>query len=140
MTRKRAPLDGSYQHLNEAVVAALQGREDLESATRLILATHSPEQIRAVLYDEGERYRRFSHERFHDLVERLRMHGVLWGTAEPSSIALRDNVPSGLGDDREGKEGLPKRRARPAEEPEVEAAKAAAGSGPIRRRALDVRR
>lgn len=78
MTRKRAPLDGSYQHLNELVVAALQRREDLDSAARAILATHSAEQIRAVLHDEGERYRRFSHERFHALVERLRMHGVLW--------------------------------------------------------------
>lgn len=78
MARKRAPLDGSYQHLNEVVVAALQGREDLESATKAIVATHSPEQIRAILYDEGERYRRFSHERFHELVERLRMRGVLW--------------------------------------------------------------
>ncbi|HYM40384.1 MAG TPA: hypothetical protein VEY12_09655 [Thermoplasmata archaeon] len=78
MSRKRATADGSYQHLNEVVVAALQGRQDMESATEGILASHSAEQIRAVLYDEGERYRRFSHERFRDLVERLRMRGVLW--------------------------------------------------------------
>jgi hypothetical protein len=78
MTRKRAPLDGSYQHLNAVVTAALQGREDLESAASAILATHSPEQIKAVLYGEGEKYRRFSRERFRDLVERLRNRGVLW--------------------------------------------------------------
>ncbi len=78
MTRKRAPLDGSYQHLNGVVIAALQGREDMESAAKAIVATHSPEQIKAVLYNEGERYRHFSHERFRDLVERLRMRGVLW--------------------------------------------------------------
>jgi len=78
VTRKRAALDGSYQHLDKVVIAALQGREDVESAATAIVATHSPEQIKAVLYDEGERYRRFSHERFRDLVERLRMRGVLW--------------------------------------------------------------
>lgn len=78
MTRKRPPLDGSYQHLNGVVIAALQGREDVESAAKALVATHSPEQIKAVLYEEGERYRRFSHERFRDLVERLRMRGVLW--------------------------------------------------------------
>jgi hypothetical protein len=75
MTRKRAPPDGSYQHLNEIVIASLQGREDMETATEAIVATHSPEQIRAVLFNEGERYRRFNHERFRDLLERLRMEG-----------------------------------------------------------------
>lgn len=78
MSRKRAPLVGSYQHLNAVVIAALQGREDMESATNTIVATHSPEQIKAVLYGEGEKYRRFSRERFRELAERLRMRGVLW--------------------------------------------------------------
>lgn len=76
MTRKRAALDGSYQHLNE-VIAALQVREDVESATEALVAAHGPEQTLAVLYDEGERYRRLSRERFHDLVERLPMCGAL---------------------------------------------------------------
>ncbi len=78
MTRKRVPAEWSYQHLDRVVVAYLQGRKDLESAFHDILDTHGREQIRAVLYNEGDRYRRFNHERFRDIVERLRQHGILW--------------------------------------------------------------
>ena len=78
MTRKRQSDSGSYQRLNAVVVAYLQGRTDRDSAARIILDTHSPEQVRAVLYTEGERYRRFNRERFRELVERLRLHGILW--------------------------------------------------------------
>lgn len=78
MSRKTSSPDGSYQHLNEVIVAFLQGRQDTASAVRAILDTHGREQTRAVLYNEGERYRRFNRERFRDLVERLRVRGVLW--------------------------------------------------------------
>jgi hypothetical protein len=50
---------------------------DAESAVQAILESHSREHVRAVLLNEGERYRRFNHARFRDLVERLRMRGVL---------------------------------------------------------------
>ena len=78
LTRKRQPDSGSYQDPNAVVVAYLQGRTDQDSAARNILDTHSPEQIRAVLYEEGERYRRFNRSRFRDLVDQLRLRGVLW--------------------------------------------------------------
>ncbi len=78
MTRPRAPLDGSYQQLNAIVVAFLQGRWETEPAVRAILESHRPEQIKAVLFNEGERYRRFNHARFRRLVEELRLRGVLW--------------------------------------------------------------
>ncbi len=78
MTRQTAPLEGSYRHLNEIVVAFLQGREDVETCVRAILGSHSPDQVKAVLFNEGERYRRFNHRKFRDLVERLRMRGALW--------------------------------------------------------------
>ncbi len=78
MTRPRAPLDGSYQQLNAIVVAFLQGRRETEACVRAILDSHRPEQIKAVLFNEGERYRRFNHERFRRLVEELRHRGVLW--------------------------------------------------------------
>jgi hypothetical protein len=42
------------------------------------LESHRPEQVKTVLFNEGERYRRFNRERFRDLVERLRLRGVLW--------------------------------------------------------------
>lgn len=75
---KRTPLDGSYQHLDAAVVACLQGRQDLETSVAAILGSHGREQIQAVLLGEGERYRRFNRARFTDLVEELRGRGVLW--------------------------------------------------------------
>jgi hypothetical protein len=71
-------LEGSYQHLNGIVVACLQGREDVESSVRAILESHAPEQVKTVLFNEGERYRRFNRARFQDLVEQLRARGVLW--------------------------------------------------------------
>ena len=77
MPRKQTPPDGSYQHLNKVVVAFLQGRTEAESAVREILDAHSREQIEAVLHDEGERFRRFNHRRFRELVEGLRAHRVL---------------------------------------------------------------
>jgi hypothetical protein len=78
VTQQRVQLEGSYQHLNGVVVACLQGREDVESSVRTILESHRPEQVKTVLFNEGERYRRFNRERFRDLVERLRLRGVLW--------------------------------------------------------------
>lgn len=78
MARRRKTDDGSYQHLNAVVVAYLQGRTDQDSAARAILDTHNVEQIKAVLFNEGERYRRFNGESFRALVERLRLLGVLW--------------------------------------------------------------
>jgi hypothetical protein len=78
MARQTAPLEGSYRHLNEVVVAFLQGRQDAETSIRAILDSHSPDQVKAVLFNEGERYRRFNHARFRELVEKLRLRGVLW--------------------------------------------------------------
>lgn len=78
MTRHRAPLEGSYQHLNGIVVSFLQGRQDAEASVRAILDSHSPEQVQAVLLNEGERYRRFNRAKFRDLVEQLRLRGVFW--------------------------------------------------------------
>lgn len=78
MTRRRAPAEGSYQHLDAAVIAFLQGRVPAEPSVRSILGSHPPEQIKAVLLDEGERYRRFNRARFTDLVEQLRSRGILW--------------------------------------------------------------
>ena len=78
MTQHRALVDGSYHQLNAVIVAFLQGRQDAETSVRAILDSHSPEQVKAVLFNEGERYRRFNHERVGELVERLRMRGVLW--------------------------------------------------------------
>lgn len=72
------PAEGSYQHLDAVVVAFLQGRQDVESSVRAILDAHGPLQVKAVLLDEGERYRRFNRGRFTDLVERLRQRGILW--------------------------------------------------------------
>ena len=70
--------DGSYRHLDRVVVACLQGRKGPESTIQAILGTHSPVQIKAVLLYEGERYRRFNRTRFSELVEQLRLRGVLW--------------------------------------------------------------
>ncbi len=78
MSRKRPQVEGSYQRLDAKVVACLQGRADVEPSVRAILDAHAAEQIKAVLLDQGERYRRFNRARFTDLVERLRQHGVLW--------------------------------------------------------------
>ncbi len=78
MTQRTAPLDGSYQHLDDVVVAFLQGRQALEPSVQAILGSHGPEQIRAVFLGEGERYRRFNRARFTDLVVCLRHQGVLW--------------------------------------------------------------
>ncbi len=78
MSKPRIPLDGSYQHLNATVVAFLQGRQTADASVRAILASHGPDQIQAVLFNEGERYRRFNHARFRELVELLRLRGVLW--------------------------------------------------------------
>ncbi len=76
--RKHTPLDDSYQHLDTAVVAYLQGRRDVDASVAAILDSHGRDQIQAVLLGEGERYRRFNHARFGELVEQLRMRGVLW--------------------------------------------------------------
>lgn len=76
--RKRTPLDDSYQHLDAAVVSCLQGRRNVDACVAAILGSHGREQIQAVLLGEGERYRRFNRARFGELVERLRMRGVLW--------------------------------------------------------------
>ena len=78
MTRRRAPAEWSYEHLDQVVVAFLQGRKDMDSAVEAIENTHSREQIQAILFNEGERYRRFNHGKFRDLVERLRSGGILW--------------------------------------------------------------
>lgn len=78
MTRRRPPQEGSYRHLDAVVVACLQGRRDVEASVRTILESHAPDQIQAVLLDEGERYRRFNRAKFRELVDRLRRHGVLW--------------------------------------------------------------
>ena len=78
MTRRRPPAEGSYQHLDAVVVACLQGRLGVEPSVRAILDSHRAEQIKAVLLYEGDRYRRFNRARFTDLVERLRLRGVLW--------------------------------------------------------------
>lgn len=78
VTQHRAPIEGSYGHLNAIVVAFLQGRVELSSSIRTILASHSPEQVKAVLLNEGERYRRFNRARFRELVEALRLRGALW--------------------------------------------------------------
>ncbi len=75
---KRPRLDDSYQHLDAAVVACLQGRAGLDVSVAAILGSHGREQIQAVLLGEGERYRRFNRARFTDLVEELRGRGVLW--------------------------------------------------------------
>lgn len=75
---KRPRLDDSYQHLDAAVVACLQGRTDLEASVASILGSHGKEQIQAVLLGEGERYRHFNRAKFTDLVEELRGRGVLW--------------------------------------------------------------
>lgn len=69
---------GSYQQLNRIVVAFLQGKLDAEASVRMILESHSAEQVKAVLFNEGERYRRFNRTRFRDLIEWLRARGVLW--------------------------------------------------------------
>ena len=76
--RKRAPLEDSYQHLDAAVVACLQGRRAVDASVDAILGSHGREQIQAVLLGEGERYRRFNHAKFGELVEQLRLRGVLW--------------------------------------------------------------
>lgn len=78
MSRRRAPTEGSYQHLDAVVVACLQGRRDVGSSVRTIVGSHPPGQIKAVLLYEGERYRRFNRARFSSLVEQLRQRGVLW--------------------------------------------------------------
>ena len=78
MTRRRAPAEWSYEHLDRVVVSFLQGRKDMDSAVEAIESTHSREQIQAILFNEGERYRRFNHGKFRDLVERLRSGGILW--------------------------------------------------------------
>lgn len=78
MPRKEAPAEGSYQHLDRMVIALLQGRVSEDIGVQTILDTHGREQIRAVLFNEGERYRRFNHEKFRDLVEQLRLRGILW--------------------------------------------------------------
>lgn len=78
MTKQRVPLDGSYQQLDRIVVAFMQGRQGADVSVRAILASHGVEQIQAVLLNEGARYRRFNRARFRELVERLRLRGVLW--------------------------------------------------------------
>ena len=78
VTRSSVPFEGSYQHLNGIVIAFLQGRQDVETSVRAIVDSHSLDQVKAVLFNEGERYRRFNRARFRDLVERLRTRGVLW--------------------------------------------------------------
>lgn len=78
MARQRPPAEGSYRHLDHVVVAFLQGRQDAVTSVRAILDSHRPEQVKAVLFNEGERYRRFNRARFRDLVEELRLRGVLW--------------------------------------------------------------
>lgn len=78
MARKSTPSDESYQHLNRIVVAFLRGRQDAEASVRMIPDSHSPGQVKAVLFNEGERYRRFNRAKFTDLVEQLRLKGVLW--------------------------------------------------------------
>ncbi len=78
MSQHRAPSEGSYQHLDAAVVAFLQGRRSVEMSVKAILGSHAPEQIKAVFLGEGERYRRFNRMRFASLVEELRLRGVLW--------------------------------------------------------------
>ncbi len=78
MTQRRAPSEGSYQHLDNVVVTFLQGRQSVEPSVRAILDSHAPDQIKAVFFGEGERYRRFNRMRFAALVEELRLRGVLW--------------------------------------------------------------
>ncbi len=78
MSRKRPLSEGSYQHLDGAVVACLQGRRDIDTSVQTILGSHPPDQIKAILLNEGERYRRVNHARFADLVGQLRLRGVLW--------------------------------------------------------------
>ncbi len=78
MSQHRSPSEGSYQHLDAVVIAFLQGRQAVEPSVKAILGSHGPDQIKAVLLGEGERYRRFNRMRFASLVEELRLRGVLW--------------------------------------------------------------
>lgn len=78
MAPRREPFDGSYRHLDRIVIACLQGRQDTADSVEAIVDSHSPTQVKAVLLSEGERYRRFNHTRFSDLVEELRQRGILW--------------------------------------------------------------
>lgn len=78
MSQRREPSEGSYQHLDSVVVDFLQGRQSVDPSVRAILGSHGPDQIKAVFLGEGERYRRFNRARFGELVEQLRMRGVLW--------------------------------------------------------------
>lgn len=58
------------------------------ASVRAILDPHSPQQVKAVPFNEGERYGRFSHAKFVDLIEHLQLLRIL------SKGALR--VPSPL--------------------------------------------
>ena len=78
MPSKGAERTGSRARLDAEVLAALEGGKELAFVVRIILRGHRPAEIRDVLYLEGARYRRLNGPAFRELVEGLRLAGVLW--------------------------------------------------------------
>jgi len=66
------PEDVSRDHIDATVIGFLQGERDADWTEVSLVTLHSREEIRLVLKENADRYRRLDEARFLELLGRLR--------------------------------------------------------------------
>jgi len=74
--RMPRPEDVSRYHIDATVVGFLQGDRDADWTEVSLVTLHPREEIRLVLKENADRYRRLDQARFLELLGRLRSQGV----------------------------------------------------------------
>ena len=74
--RMPRPEDVSRHHIDATVISFLQGERDTDWTEVSLVTLHPREEIRLVLRENADRYRRVNEPRFLELVGRLRSQGV----------------------------------------------------------------
>ena len=77
MTRRMPrPEDVSRDHIDATVIGFLQGERDADWTEVSLVTLHPREEIRLVIKENADRYRRLNEARFLELLGRLRSQGV----------------------------------------------------------------
>ena len=74
--RMPRPEDVSRQHIDSTVISFLQGERDADWTEVSLVTLHPREEIRLVIKENADRYRRLDQPRFLELLGRLRSQGV----------------------------------------------------------------
>ena len=70
------PEDVSRDHIDATVIGFLQGERDADWTEVSLVTLHPREEIRLVIKENADRYRRLNEARFLELLGRLRSQGV----------------------------------------------------------------